>query len=200
VKEKKNNATNYNKTYYAVHREEIAIRHKAYHAAHREIDNARVRAHRINNLERYRACDKARYAANREKVRIRVNAYRATHREEKRAYDIAHREEEKLHHGIYYAAHKKELKAKHRLYKHGLSQIAFEELLNKQGGGCAICGKVNWNGRGPCIDHGHITGKIRGILCFNCNVALGMIGDDPKIARSIIDYLNSEMKVNNVQR
>lgn len=186
------------KIYYATNRERIAVRSKAYHVAHREIDNARSKTYRVDNLERCRAHDKARYAANREKVRIRVNAYRATHREEKKAYDIAHREEEKLHHEIYYAAHKKELQANHRLYKYGLSQIAYGALLNKQGGGCAICGKIDWNGNGPCIDHDHVTNRVRGILCFNCNVALGMIGDDIKVAKSMMDYLSPEIMGGNL--
>ena len=54
-----------------------------------------------------------------------------------------------------------------------------DEMLNAQGGGCAICGTKNWSIKGPVIDHDHKTGTIRGILCSKCNTGLGMFGDDP---------------------
>jgi hypothetical protein len=41
------------------------------------------------------------------------------------------------------------------------------------------------------VDHHHVTGKIRGVLCFTCNVALGQLKDDVTLFRKAIDYLEA---------
>ena len=91
----------------------------------------------------------------------------------------------------YYENNKERFKEKYLKNLYGLSIDAFNSLLAGQGGVCAICGSTNWLGPhgSPSVDHDHTTGKIRGILCHNCNVAIGFIQDDPKIALSMADYL-----------
>lgn len=51
----------------------------------------------------------------------------------------------------------------------------YEALLDQQGGCCAICGSEKAGGRGQRfhVDHCHRTGRIRGLLCYGCNVGLG---------------------------
>jgi hypothetical protein len=68
---------------------------------------------------------------------------------------------------------------------YGLSRIELDALISSQGGLCAIC-EAN-----PAVhvDHDHVTGKIRGVLCFTCNVALGQLKDDVRLFRKAIDYL-----------
>ncbi|MFJ9597857.1 endonuclease VII domain-containing protein [Streptomyces virginiae] len=39
------------------------------------------------------------------------------------------------------------------------------------------------------VDHCHKTGRVRGVLCFNCNTAIGKLGDDPDAARRVVSYL-----------
>ena len=71
-------------------------------------------------------------------------------------------------------------------------------MLVAQKGACAICGGVEWgtaNNGSPCaplVDHDHATGRIRGLLCTHCNVALGAIRDDVGIARRLIEYLEEQ--------
>jgi hypothetical protein len=72
--------------------------------------------------------------------------------------------------------------------KYNLSIIEYEELLNKQGGSCAICNSLPIR-RNLDIDHDHITGKIRGILCESCNKAIGMFKDDIELLNKAINYL-----------
>lgn len=55
-------------------------------------------------------------------------------------------------------------------------------------GKCAIC-SIERSGKNHALDHDHKTGKLRGILCNNCNTGLGMFGDDPVRLRAAAEYL-----------
>jgi len=70
--------------------------------------------------------------------------------------------------------------------EYGISSEEFDVRLNSQDGVCAICRETRPR---LAVDHCHKTGKIRGLLCFNCNAALGLLKDDPKRLRSAIAYL-----------
>jgi hypothetical protein len=69
-------------------------------------------------------------------------------------------------------------------------QDLFDERLAQQGNVCAICGTDTPGGRGQFhADHDHKTNQPRGVLCHNCNIALGNFKDNPEILRAAIDYL-----------
>ncbi len=55
----------------------------------------------------------------------------------------------------------------------GITVEQYEEMVNGQGGECRICHKTPKEKQRLHIDHDHETGRIRGLLCFNCNTALG---------------------------
>ena len=66
----------------------------------------------------------------------------------------------------------------------------YQELLEEQAYGCAICGvKSNKNGSRFCVDHNHSTGSIRGLLCHDCNTTLGKFNDEVEMFYKAIDYL-----------
>jgi len=84
----------------------------------------------------------------------------------------------------------------------GITLEQFSALAAEQGGVCAICGEppviVNYRqsrrqGRQTqprlVVDHDHITGKIRGLLCTPCNRGIGFLKDDPSIVRFALKYL-----------
>ncbi len=73
--------------------------------------------------------------------------------------------------------------------KHGLTRETFNIILKAQGKQCAICRTTDWGPNGPCIDHDHKTGKVRGILCSNCNAGIGCFKDDPRIICASAKYL-----------
>jgi hypothetical protein len=73
----------------------------------------------------------------------------------------------------------------HLKRKYGLTLEAFDALLASQGGGCAICGKADVDN----VDHDHVTGRVRGILCFNCNVAIGHVAEDEDRLGAAMAYL-----------
>ena len=73
---------------------------------------------------------------------------------------------------------------------HNFPQDLYEERLKEQGNVCAICGTDTPGGKGQFhADHNHETSQPRGVLCHNCNVALGNFKDNPEILKAAIEYL-----------
>ena len=83
----------------------------------------------------------------------------------------------------------------HRSYMlrtlYGITLEQHDALLESQGGVCAICGATpEQSAKGAlAVDHCHTTGKVRGLLCGNCNVGIGQLRDDPKLVRRAAEYL-----------
>lgn len=69
--------------------------------------------------------------------------------------------------------------------KYNLTKEEYEQLLARSGKRCQICGKK----ASLHIDHDHATGRIRGMLCVNCNHGLGKFYDDSDLLRAAINYL-----------
>lgn len=91
-----------------------------------------------------------------------------------------------------YKSRKRTLKAK------GMTIETYDLLLNKQGGGCAICGGQDQHkGRSLSVDHDHSccpTDKTcgnctRGLLCGTCNRVIGLLKDDINLLQRMINYL-----------
>lgn len=73
---------------------------------------------------------------------------------------------------------------------YGITLTDFEAMLANQDGKCAVCKTSNPGRHGTFnVDHCHVTGKIRGLLCDGCNRGLGFLGDDPLvIAQRLFRY------------
>lgn len=80
---------------------------------------------------------------------------------------------------------KKRVQVRYRLKKYGVTGETFDRMVEEQGGLCAICGEA----KATHLDHSHRTGKVRGILCMQCNAALGSFRDSEKHLMSAIEYL-----------
>lgn len=66
----------------------------------------------------------------------------------------------------------------------------YNELFVKQEGRCAICGKHQSEmNKAIHVDHDHVTGEIRGLLCDKCNFGLGMFKDDPELMIKAANYI-----------
>ena len=76
-------------------------------------------------------------------------------------------------------------------YRHGISIEQYEHMLEEQDHKCAICHSYPRNNlKNPWhVDHNHVTGKIRGILCHHCNTGLGNLKDDVAVLKRAIAYL-----------
>ena len=77
----------------------------------------------------------------------------------------------------------------YRRRRFGLTPKQYNEILEKQGGVCAICNRKNNNGTTLSVDHDHVTGEIRELLCNNCNVTIGNCEENIDILMKIINYL-----------
>jgi Recombination endonuclease VII len=86
---------------------------------------------------------------------------------------------------------------KHALrHKYGLTLDPYDARVRAQGGRCAICRQLPngmYNHR-LHVDHDHTTGRVRGLLCGNCNSGLGSFKDDPLRLHSAITYLNEMLR------
>jgi hypothetical protein len=81
--------------------------------------------------------------------------------------------------------------------KFGIERETAAELYDRSVNGvCDICGRSPFGKAPPAdalhVDHCHATGRIRGLLCSNCNTALGLMGDDPERLRAAIKHLEEE--------
>jgi len=76
-----------------------------------------------------------------------------------------------------------------------MTPAEYDRLLSVQGGLCAVCRRdeVARDRRGRirplAVDHDHDTGAVRGLLCANCNVAIGYMDDDADRLESAAGYL-----------
>lgn len=122
-----------------------------------------------------------------------------------RKYYAAHIEQQRAHRRQYHETHIEQEKARHKIYqknhpdrmrelvrisawrKLGLDIEQAQTLWNSVNH-CQICGK-SIAGLTKHLDHDHVTKRIRGILCRNCNRALGNFYDNPEICDKAAEYL-----------
>ena len=78
-----------------------------------------------------------------------------------------------------------------RLY--GITLNEYNEMLEEQDHKCATCSTTDPGGKHGkfMVDHDHKTGKVRGLLCKNCNIALGLVNDDTDLIQKMINYLST---------
>lgn len=73
--------------------------------------------------------------------------------------------------------------------RYGLSEADYLAMLQRQEFVCATCPEPFDDKRGPQVDHCHETGVVRGLLCPDCNRALGMVKERVATLRKMISYL-----------
>lgn len=85
--------------------------------------------------------------------------------------------------------------------EYGLTPEAYDELLRRQGGGCAVCKSPDprWKRaravRSFCVDHDHETGHVRGLLCSPCNRGVGLLQDSPEVLEAAARYLRAARQI-----
>ena len=80
------------------------------------------------------------------------------------------------------------------LRAYGMTPEGYEAMLTAQAGACWICTSTE-PGNGHLrlvVDHDHVTGRVRGLLCNNCNVGLANFRENPSLLASAIRYLGHQ--------
>jgi len=93
-----------------------------------------------------------------------------------------------------WAAGAGQFKDKHSYHierRYGLTGAQYAAEVAKRGGRCDICGRVPESkskiGQRLHVDHDHVTGKVRGLLCLSCNMRAGIL--EGKLVQETLDYL-----------
>lgn len=83
------------------------------------------------------------------------------------------------------------------LRQYGIDERDYEMMYEAQGGVCAICHQPETAKAGRsggvkllAVDHDHMTGAIRGLLCQQCNMGIGNFNEDPARLRSALRYID----------
>lgn len=89
----------------------------------------------------------------------------------------------------YYNPHKEKLRK--IKYEYGLEADDYYKMINNQNNKCIICNRKGGKGKYSLhIDHDHKTRKVRGLLCWKCNSALGAFNDNITSLKNAIKYIN----------
>ena len=154
----------HDREYYHKNKEHIKARRKKYREANNDKDRLRAEKYYQDNRDHVLERQKTYYQNNKEKIIERSKKYLSSHKNEKRNGDLRR--------------------------KFGTSLDYYNELYEKQHGLCAICGKKETReGYILAVDHDHVTGKIRGLLCNNCNTGIGLLQDSYDILISASEYI-----------
>lgn len=73
----------------------------------------------------------------------------------------------------------------------GTSRDEYDAALLKQEGKCAVCGEAPQYGRRLSVDHDHVVGGFRGLLCTHCNLALGHLFDNLECMLKAAEYVRA---------
>jgi N12 class adenine-specific DNA methylase len=110
-------------------------------------------------------------------------------------YLEANRDKKKEYLKTYYVKNRdarKEWDRKYALKKdYDMDLQEYDAMLEQQGGVCAICSRPE-QAKGIdrlAVDHDHVTGKVRGLLCSSCNRGIGCFKEDINLLRGAVSYL-----------
>jgi hypothetical protein len=123
---------------------------------------------------------KARYAEKSDEIKAYVKRWQQENADRLNAYRRAHN-----------ANRRREIRERHLKRTFGITLVDFDAMLAAQSGGCAICGRQAPENTSLHVDHDHETGVVRGLLCFTCNGALGMLGESDEFLSRAADYVTS---------
>ena len=167
-------------------------------------DNASPYSQYKSDTKEYRH---AYYVANKERISKQNRANEPKYKAQKAAYAKAHKEQAGLSYAKWFAMNPKKRnewatrwqKNNREKYKgikrkamlkanYGIAPEQFDAMAASQGFACAIC-KIVPN-KTLHVDHDHKTGRVRGLLCAQCNSAIGLLKENTEFLARAISYLS----------
>ena len=131
--------------------------------------------------------------ANPEKVRASMAKWRAENGERRRELQVAWRTanpERARQHSRDSAKRCARRRQNYRLKRdYGITLEQYEDMVAAQAGLCKICEQPPREGRRLAVDHDHGDGRVRALLCENCNRGIGLFAEDPGLLMSAVWYL-----------
>ena len=123
------------------------------------------------------------HSENKDKLREYNRLWRLMNKDKvkecSRQYRLENKEKIKEFNHKYRLENKDKLTNKQLKYSYGVTLEQYNEMLNKQSGSCAICGRHQSESKKRLhIDHNHSTGQVRALLCYRCNAGIGLLDED----------------------
>jgi hypothetical protein len=127
-----------------------------------------------------KAAKRERHARNAEAYRARARQWAADNPERRAEYQREYRRRPEV-----------KRRARDAYYRrtHGITADDFDRMLAEQNGRCAICGRAPEREAAMHVDHDHLDGHVRGLLCLDCNQGIGKLREDPSILLRAVVYL-----------
>jgi hypothetical protein len=174
----------YSKKRYILRKKDILLKIKEYY--------------KINRRKCNRAAKKW-HQENKEKAKRIQQRYRSRHKNSIKVYDQSYHKLNKEHCYKYKnewrSRNKHKTKNEKLKSRFGITIENFNRILDQQKNKCGICGSTFVDKKNdpsqPCVDHNHLTLKVRGILCRKCNGGLGGFNDDKKTLEAAFQYLRT---------
>ena len=181
------------------YREENKDKIKEYNKKYRKENPGKIKERNEKWNKKYREKNKKYREKNKDKIKEYNKKYREKNEDilkiKDKKYREKHKDKAKNYFKLYYIKNKEQLKGKQKEYnlkkKYGVSFKQFNQKLVAHNYSCAICNIGIEEKIDIYIDHNHITGKNRGLLCRDCNLGLGHFRDSIINLQRTIDYLNN---------
>jgi hypothetical protein len=127
---------------------------------------------------------KAWYRRNRERSIATVRAWQQANPDKVKAWRSKNRDRRN-----------RQMREIHLRSKFDLTPAQYDAMLERQGGGCAICGDPPPATSSLHVDHDHGTGEIRALLCVRCNNGIGLFREQPRLLRRAATYVTVEPRL-----
>jgi hypothetical protein len=148
-----------------------------------------------------KACVKLHQKENKDRIRIQQKSWRKKNKihvaKYTKRYDLINKKKRTLQKRLHRQKFSDIYKDKKLRKLFGITYLDYYYLLESQNGVCAICGKEETLRHFKygtlldlAVDHDHKTGKVRGLLCSDCNKGIGIFQDNPERLQTAINYLN----------
>jgi single-stranded DNA-specific DHH superfamily exonuclease len=157
---------------------------KRYRQKNREKLNEKNKQYRLENKEKVEESRKRWKEANPEKE--------ALHQQNRwKRYKEKNAEKVKLSQKLWYEANKERYRENKLKRNYNITLDDYDKMLQEQNGCCAICFVKAEDERNKIlvVDHNHLTGEVRSLLCNGCNTAIGLLKENQEVILRAADYL-----------